>query len=188
MRVLFAFLFFLVMSNSLTSNIRPVPWLVEDAIEFMGIYFEKNSSAKVLEFGSGASTIWLSDRVKELHSVEHDQAWHSLISRIIYSEKRRSEVFLYRMNIPYNSICDQFFDEYFDFIIVDGRNRKACLSSSIRLLKKGGILMLDNSEREYYHSIFDLMKGWVSQKSIQTHPDSCGFYYEGWETRWWIKP
>ena len=29
----------------------------------------------VLEFGAGGSTLWLAERVREVHSVEHDPAW-----------------------------------------------------------------------------------------------------------------
>ena len=48
--------------------------------------------------------------------------------------------------------------------------------------------MLDNAEREYYHSVFNLLSNWQMFTSEQTEPDSEGFWYNGWKTVWWIKP
>ena len=48
--------------------------------------------------------------------------------------------------------------------------------------------MLDNAERTFYHAVFELMNGWKYFESEQKDPDSCGFWYPGWQTNWWIKP
>lgn len=67
-------------------------------------------------------------------------------------------------------------------------HRKGCIVHSLKLLKPGGILMLDNSERSYYHNVFPLMKNWKTIITTQNKPDSQNFYYKGWQTRWWYKP
>jgi hypothetical protein len=50
----------------------------------------------------------------------------------------------------YASFIDKFENEYFDVILVDGRSRPSCIMHSIPKLKKGGYLILDNSDRSYY--------------------------------------
>ena len=49
----------------------------------------------------------------------------------------------------------------FDYISVDGRARMHCLVRALPLLKpEGGILLLDNSERELYQKAFDMVPSW----------------------------
>src|SRR6185437_13464320 len=57
----------------------------------------------------------------------------------------------------YATCIDQFADNYFDIVLVDGRSRPSCLYHSINKVKKGGLLVLDNAERSYYlsHHIID---------------------------------
>lgn len=43
---------------------RPIPWLNEGAVEFLDKYLSEHPDAKILEFGSGASTIWIAKRNK----------------------------------------------------------------------------------------------------------------------------
>jgi len=49
-------------------------------------------------------------------------------------------------------------------------------------------MMLDNAERLYYFPVLKHMSGWLRFNAFQEQPDSCGFYYPGWLTSWWIKP
>ena len=49
----------------------------------------------------------------------------------------------------------------FDYISVDGRARMHCLVRALPLLKpEGGVLLLDNSERELYQKAFDMVPSW----------------------------
>ena len=46
----------------------------------------------------------------------------------------------------------------FDFVSVDGRARVACMSRALHILKPvGGVLLMDNSDREYYKAGYDLV-------------------------------
>jgi predicted O-methyltransferase YrrM len=51
--------------------VRPIPSICEGSIEFLETYFEENENPKVLEFGSGASTVWMAKRTTNLYSLEH---------------------------------------------------------------------------------------------------------------------
>lgn len=168
-------------------TVRPVPWLTEGAIAFLEEYLLKNPEAKILEFGSGASTIWLAKRTPFLISVEHNLQWHELIKKMCI-EQGLDHVQLHLIPMPYDQFAQNFEKESFDLILIDGRNRKGCILHSIHALKKGGVLMLDNAERPYYQKGIDLLKTWKHFEAEQIHPDACGFMYLGWITAWWIKP
>jgi hypothetical protein len=51
-----------------------------------------------------------------------------------------------------NYVCqiDSFNDNYFDIVLIDGRARPACIKHSFDKVKSGGMLILDNADREYY--------------------------------------
>ncbi|MEX0597447.1 MAG: class I SAM-dependent methyltransferase [Candidatus Paceibacterota bacterium] len=149
---------------------------------------KKHPNAKVLEFGSGSSTIWFAKNTKNLTSVEHSPKWFTKIKELLTSNDECQKVNLILHDRPYYTICNQFPDNYFDLILVDGRNRNGCIKHSIRILKPGGTLMLDNAERPYYQKSLNLLKNWQAFSADQPQPDTCGFTYPGWKTNWYIKP
>jgi hypothetical protein len=50
----------------------------------------------------------------------------------------------------YASSIDAFLDESFDLVTVDGRARPSCLKHGASKVKRGGYLLLDNTERAHY--------------------------------------
>lgn len=50
----------------------------------------------------------------------------------------------------YAQCIDEFPDQHFDWILVDGRARPSCMVHALPKLKPGGYLILDNSDRAYY--------------------------------------
>jgi len=69
-------------------------------------------------------------------------------------------------------------DNYFDFIIVDGRARVECSFNAIKKLKRGGLFVLDNSERKRYMPIFNLLENWEMANTSNGLTD----------TTFWLKP
>lgn len=169
-------------------KLRPVPWVTHEAVLFLEKFMEEHPDARVLEFGSGASTVWFAKRTKNLTSVEHSPEWHSKMTNILATTVECSPVNLMLLERPYFTICDTFFDNHFDLILVDGRNRSGCMRDSMRILKPGGVLMLDNAERPYYQKAIRLLQGWKGVSTNQPGPDSCGFTYPNWQTNWYFKP
>lgn len=191
MRKILLFVYILLLTTSPLAaemKLRPVPWITEGAIGFLDEFFETHENPKVLEFGCGASTHWLAKRTDQLTSIEHTHWWVRKLKSVLRRDPAANAADLRQVNRPYYWICDEFEDESFDLILVDGRNRKGCIAHFISKLKPGGVLMLDNSEREQYFAVFPLMDGWECDSFVQVEPDSCNFIYPGWETRWWIKP
>lgn len=162
---------------------RIIPWLTESAIVFLDSFLDDTKC--VLEFGAGGSTIWMVPRCKELVTVEHDAEWLDRVSPHIVAGNWTSML----CPKPYATVCDGFDDNSFDLVLVDGRDRVLCTEASIRLIKPGGILMLDNSERGGYDAVgTTLCREWNVVTSTQRQKDSEGFVYENWSTSWWMKP
>jgi len=57
------------------------PWIPFEAANWLEHYLKPHM--KVFEYGSGGSTIFFAERVAEVFSIEHDQKWHTLVSRAL---------------------------------------------------------------------------------------------------------
>lgn len=129
----------------LAINYHPeLPWISYSAIKYIDSYLTTKS--RVLEYGSGFSTIWLSKHSGEVFSIEDDRNWYNKISYIIQNQALRNINYKFA-NSPgeyFNFMVDGLIG--FDFILVDGSYRNKCVESAIKLLKPGGILYIDNSD------------------------------------------
>ena len=164
---------------------RKTPWLTEASIIFFELYINnllsKKIKPKILEFGTGASTIWFFNKGTDIITVDHDLKWAETVKKI------QPEIDLRLLPRPYHHICNEFAPETFDIVLVDGRDRVMCVDKSMQLVKQGGCLILDNAERSNYTPALERLKTWTMFTSEQTKPDSEGFWYPGWKTNWWIK-
>ena len=77
----------------------------------------------------------------------------------------------------YNKV-NEYPDDYFDFVLIDGRARVRCGLNAIKKLKSGGIFVLDNSERSRYKHLFVELENWPNTNTTN------GFM----NTTIWIKP
>jgi predicted O-methyltransferase YrrM len=177
----------LLVSSLFSFELHPFPWITEGATAYLEDYLANNSQAKVLEFGSGGSTVWFAQRSGSITSVEHSPLWCQMV-RDYLAKEQLTNVTLVLKPLPYYSICQELPREYFDLVFVDGRNRKACILYSIPLLKRGGVLMLDDAQRPYYALGIDVLKDWQGFSSHQLSADVYGFPHNKRVTRWWIKP
>jgi len=169
-------------------GLRNDPWLTEDACSFLVGFLHKKPQAKILEFGSGASTVWFSRRTPNLVSIEHNKFWFDKVINYISRTRECNEVDFRLMEKPFEPIVKEFPNEFFDLILVDGGNRIECIKAAIRVLKKGGVLVLDDAQW-YYPKVNNLLSNWKLTETIQTKPDRYGDYpYHGKKTNWWIKP
>ena len=131
----------------ITVGYRPVlPWIGYTTINHFKTFLSKNS--RVLEFGSGMSTLWYSNIAGQVYSVEDNFAWYKKISELIGSKKIDNITYRFAENAVdyYTFMAD---DEYgFDLIVVDGSYRSKCISHVTKLVKPGGILYLDDSDKD----------------------------------------
>jgi predicted O-methyltransferase YrrM len=133
---------------------KPVPFIVYDAIKKLDELL--SPSDKVLEFGSGNSTLWFLKKKCKVTSLEHSELWYDTLNEHIekssdYDEEVLSN-FSYHLSENENTWnrIDKMQDESFDLILVDSanqyNNRNTCIEKSISKLKKGGWMVLDNSD------------------------------------------
>jgi hypothetical protein len=160
-----------------------LPWITFGSVQQLEDLLKP--SMKGFEFGSGGSTLFLSHRISVVHSVEHDKNWHSILNDHLqeqkisnvnltliepefgkvsgYSTKYGKEWVDYNFKKYVESILS-FPDEYFEFISIDGRARNACLKLAWPKLKKGGILLFDNGDRDGYKESTDFLKPYLISK------------------------
>lgn len=170
-----------------TDKINPLPWLTDQAIDFLEKYLEENKDARILEFGSGGSTLWFAKKTKNLTSIEHNVNWYKKVKQELENQNL-NHVDQRHITSNYFNVCKEFEPESFDLILIDAKDRIECIKNSIPILKKNGVLMLDNAEREKYQITHEILKGWPCTITTQNTKSRLGFEQPGWQTKWWIKP
>lgn len=157
------------------------PWITFEAIDYLKNNIHLDS--KVFEYGGGGSTLFFVKRSKEVVTVEHNKEWFSILSNIMKKKEYKNwkgdfieaqtgnyienpdkanpdhyssddEDSKHQHYYNYASAIDRFTDNYFDVILIDGRSRSSCIKHALPKLKSGGLLVLDNSDREYYTTFF----------------------------------
>jgi len=133
---------------------KPIPWFTYPAVAFLEPRLQK--SFRVYEYGSGNSTKWFAYRVASVVSCEHDPVWYeankaSMPSNVEYLCRPLGGVHPYAADI-------ERYDQDFDLVVIDGRNRVACTRHALRALSEDGVLLFDNADREKYQSAYDLLR------------------------------
>jgi len=131
----------------------------------------KRDKLRVFEWGTGYSTVYYPKLLKSLHkdflwiSVDHNKEWHEKIKkhttwmvwlRLEEFDASQSPIFTDLVSI--NKYIDMPRNtKKFDVIIIDGRFRMRCLRVAEQCLAEGGVIILHDAHRRYYH--YPLTKG-----------------------------
>ncbi len=122
---------------------------------------ERIQPARCLEYGSGYGSLYFSAQLPpgaEWHAIEHVPAWYNALQKFEHPPTLQ----LHLQEVPQEVIETggaRAFDHYinypeplglFDFILIDGRARKACLQKSLDLLRPGGLVVLHDANRKTY--------------------------------------
>lgn len=118
------------------------------------------NARNILEYGSGGSTLWLSQQCPHAHilSIEHDWQWCDRVVAAIrhmrlagLGECQSVVVVLLEAEQYVNTQCIHNQAPY-DLIFIDGAHeqRTPCLKAAYDLLMPGGVVILDNSEEPAY--------------------------------------
>jgi hypothetical protein len=118
-------------------EVEKTPRLHRDAI----IYFDEilRPEFSVLEHGSGGSTLWLAERVAHVVTIEHSLEWSLKIRELAPT----NVTILATIPDP---------GSFYDVFFIDGERAKRgpCLLAARGLVKPGGWVVLDNSNRPEY--------------------------------------
>jgi len=154
---------------------RSVPSLALPAVCFLDDYLTRGM--KVFEWGSGASTLFFGMHDVGCVTIEHDKEWYGAViaamryrgfasdirlieaqsgSDSIYGSAKTQDVELHFQQ--YVDVIEEFADDTFDLVLVDGRARCACLEIAQSKVKPGGVLMLDDSHRVFYKYVMNTIE------------------------------
>jgi hypothetical protein len=134
------------------------------------IWVEKHlpSAAHALEFGGGGSTLWLMDHGATVTVVEHEPGWARELAAMgvkvaLVTPTSDGEV---RSGVEpgyfdsYVAVAEDFADGSLDLVIVDGRARVDCVRRAMAKVRPGGVLLLDDTDRQRYAPALKLLAGW----------------------------
>lgn len=147
-----------------------LPWWTLDSASLVDEFLSARPGARVFEWGSGASTIWLEKRATEVISVEYDPEWAQLMQTIVGPGTTVVEVSASTDTHPEISSgmwghTGLDYSDYvaaidavrgnFDLIVIDGRARTACLDKAVERLTPGGMIVFDNTNRARYREALE---------------------------------
>jgi hypothetical protein len=124
---------------------RPVlPWISYGAIDYLRNFLDKEKT--VLEFGSGMSTLWYAEHAKHVSSVEDYHAWFSKVKTQLAGKNITNVEYVFQIGNAYTGFKQNSGEKY-DLIMIDGSDRHHCALNAINLVREGGIIYLDNSDK-----------------------------------------
>ncbi|RDS76746.1 hypothetical protein DL238_03400 [Alteriqipengyuania lutimaris] len=128
---------------------RPsVPWISYDAQALLDMRL--NKSMRMLEYGSGMSTVWYAERVGHVVSIDDFHPWYEKVKANLESRGVQNVTYRYAEGVEdYCSPTEQERDGGFDFIMIDGSYRDTCAQKALELINPGGMIYLDNADRSH---------------------------------------
>jgi predicted O-methyltransferase YrrM len=153
------------------------PWLVPASIKHLERLIQPDWHG--WEWGCGGSTVWFARHLQHLTSIEHDAEWVAQVRQRLLTWQ------LTNVELRHIEKGTGYYEQYADSILpvpdgslqlvsVDGRARPRCIQNAIGKLAPGGVLVVDNMERDYYQ-----------EETDQIPDDWERFDYEGeWNGRW----
>ena len=134
-----------------------MPWFSYAANDFLAGYLRPHML--VCEYGTGGSTLFYARRTKFVYAIEDNEKWHGLVSkRILEQEIQNVDLRLRPFDFKNPTGFEQsdylhaMPDEPFDVISIDSSEewtqvRPACFYHAEKLIKPGGIIVVDDSWR-----------------------------------------
>lgn len=122
------------------------PWWVYGAIDF--VEHSVPPEAQILELGSGSSTVFWFKRGNKVVSVESDKDWHRRLDCLLNKLGSNVELILGDTEVTVSNFP---VTSRFDVIVIDHfteGSRSDVIDDCLPLLKEGGLVIWDNSDRE----------------------------------------
>ena len=135
------------------------PWWNPRAIRYL--HERVTDGAKVFEWGSGASTVWLDSLGLSVVSIESDARWAEKVQAALPNVTIKLIPGEEHGNIPnhdqlretplttyfdhYVSAIDEYPDDYFDVVIIDGMARDSCAQRCRTKVRRGGTVVIEDT-------------------------------------------
>lgn len=125
------------------------PWLGYRAVERLDALIEPDW--KIVEFGSGMSTIWFAQRCAFVLSLETDDRWFANV----HAHLERADLASVECRLcsaasdgspDYSGTVSDRRASEFDLALVDGARRDLAMEVALTLVKPGGYIFLDNTD------------------------------------------
>jgi len=145
--------------------------------------------SRVLEFGSGHSTIWFAEMGCVVTSVEHNLDWFESVKDWLAERDLKAKVIL-RSPETFATVCLDFEDNSLDLVLVDGTHgqyRIDCIRASKNKICPGGWLVLDDSHWKQVKGVPELLEGWVRMDVSGMHLRHTGVL-KGAKTSFYRRP
>jgi hypothetical protein len=122
---------------------NPIPWYTYPAVDFFSRL--EMTGRSVAEIGGGHSSLWWMKRADRLLVLEQDEHWCQWLR-----ERTASAGNVEVQHAPTPDQADEFITpDTFDLIVVDGIDRAANAAIAFSRVKRGGLVVLDNSGVNY---------------------------------------
>ena len=132
---------------------NPIPWLTYSFLDFIAGRLSKDIT--LFEYGAGNSTLYFAKFIKSIKSIENNKDWYQKIKSRLPSN----------VDIAYVSLANKAYENAilaetinYDIVLVDGRQRVACVKNALSKLSERGVIILDDAERAKYKEAFTVMK------------------------------
>ena len=126
---------------------RPIPWFTYPATDFLAPRLR--SGLHVFEYGCGYSTLWWVANGCRVTACETSREWANRIE----SEAGSSAKIVVRDPNTDGYVREVVSgDTSYDIVLVDGERRVECLLLAPHALNRGGVIVLDNSDRTQYEA------------------------------------
>jgi predicted O-methyltransferase YrrM len=144
---------------------NPVPFIVMDAIRYLDKLVRPGM--RVLEVGGGNSSLWFLSKDVHLTTFEHNSEWAGYMMEAIKANPVKYPSQRFNLNVmqgqeTVNTILAME-DKSYDIILIDSMNdytrRNACIEAALTKVKKGGWIVLDNSDNPVNWNGRDLLAG-----------------------------
>jgi hypothetical protein len=138
------------------------PWLNYDLVRWV----ERRKPATVLEWGAGASTLWLAKISRRVVSIEHSPEWYSAVEKRLSTEKaNRVELNLVEEKSNYVAMISCFKPPEPELILIDGLWRSDCFLAALPALLRGTqIIIHDSNNPEVIEALRKIPQGLICLK------------------------
>lgn len=152
------------MIDKRAENLKDTPNMSEEVLNFLKSVIKK--SDRILEFGSGGSTIWFARHAKSVLSFESQSNWYRAVVKRLGELNLQNVELRYEPDYVFKGCPD--LEKTFDFILVDTQawlgikrieSRLICAKTSHKYLKKGGWFLLDDTSTKICIAAVKYMKG-----------------------------